>query len=339
MMQDWRDGVQVEFPESHEKHEKELTVSAPLLPDGVVAEREDLVQRAQTEWHFIVLSSKLNQAYQSELDNIKDKVDQLGDFDQKVWDSLKQFWDKVQEQVRERNLFKEHADALRDHTNALFTQLKKLRSKLDEAFKQQSLVFHDQFMASLAEIEEKVNNGARLQPLFDSLKKLQRQFRETKFTREHRAKVWEKLDKSFKLVKEKRFGSKPDDRSPVDRINRRYQGLMSAIEKMERSIKRDQDDLNFQNKKIQRTDGQLEAQIRQAKILMINERIRSKEEKLKEMLQTKTELEKRMVGLKEKEAKREARAQLEEAKKAAEQKIKEEMEMAAQKRARKTVIN
>ena len=333
MMQEWRDGGSVEFPEGYQSYDAELTVTESILPESLKVERGDLVQRAQTEWHFIVLSSKLNATYQSELDGFKDKIDQLVKFDQGQWDSLKEFWNKVQNQVRERNLFKEHADALRDNTNALFAQLKGLRSKLDEEFKQLSQKNHDDFIEKLEQIQKRISEGMRLQTIFEDLKQLQRSFRETKFTKDHRSKVWSTLDGAFKTIKEKRFGSKGDDRSPFERLTRRYEGLIAAIEKMDRSIKRDRDDLEFQNRKIARTDGQLEAQIRQAKILMIEERIRSKEEKLGEMNQTKVELEKRISSQKEKDAKRKERQKLEEAKKAAEQKIAAEIKSAAAARA------
>ena len=332
MMQEWRNGTPMEMPEDHTEEIRELTVTEGLLPDQLKVERGDLIQRAQTEWHFVVLSSKLNQAYQTELDEIKEKIDKLESFDKNTWDSLKGFWNKVQGQVRERNLFREHANSLRDNTNALFAQLKELRAKLDEDFQKKSKANVERFSDLLEGVEKKIGEGLSLQPIFDELKDLQRKFREADFTRDHRSKVWQRLDKAFKVVKERRFGAAGDDRSPLERLKRRYDGLLAAIEKMERSIQRDRDDLDFQNRKIATTDGQLEAQIRQAKIKMIEERIRSKEEKLGEMQSTKSELEKRMESQAQKDAKREERQRLEDAKKAAQEKIKAEIKLKAEER-------
>lgn len=332
MMQEWRNGTPMEMPEDRTEEIRELAVTEGLLPDDLKVERGDLIQRAQTEWHFVVLSSKLNEAYQTELDEIKDKVDKLDSFDKNTWDTLKGFWNKVQGQVRDRNLFREHANSLRDNTNALFAQLKELRAKLDEDFQKKSKANVERFSDLLEGVEKKIGEGLSLQPIFDELKDLQRKFREADFTRDHRSKIWQRLDKAFKVVKERRFGAAGDDRSPLERLKRRYDGLLAAIEKMERSIQRDRDDLDFQNRKIATTDGQLEAQIRQAKIKMIEERIRSKEEKLGEMQSTKSELEKRMESQAQKDAKREERQRLEDAKKAAQEKIKAEIKQKAEER-------
>lgn len=344
MLKEWRDGNAVEFPDGFSVEERELTLSGSILPDGVKAEREDIVQRAQTEWHFIVLSSRLYHTYHSELNEFKDRIEKALRFEGGLWDELKGFWDKVQVQVRDRNLFREHADALRDRTNELFASLKGLRSKLDEEFERLSKDNFERFNDMLAEVEKKVSDGLRLQPLFDDLKEMQRKFREAKLTKDHRTKIWDRLDNAFKIIKEKRFGSSGassgaantggsgaagDDRTPGERLNRRYEGLMSAIDKMEKSIKRDEDDLDFQKRKVATTDGQLEAQIRQAKILMIEERIRSKREKLGEMLQTRDELDRRVETQKERDAKKAEQDKILEAKRAAEEKIKSEIKAAA----------
>ncbi len=332
MMDEWRNGKEVSLPDGHTKEERELSVNGSLLPEHIKVERGDIIQRAQTEWHFIVLSAKLHRMYEAELNDFKEKIEKLSSYDTAIWESLKGFWAKVQEQVRERNLFREHANTLRDNTNALFSKMKELRSALDEEFKSLSKEHFEQFMQALQEIEDKAAQDKKLQAVFDELKQLQRKFRETKLTRDHRTKVWERLDAAFKSVKEKRFGPNAVDSSPLDRLTRRYKGLLNAIQKMERSIRRDHEELDFQNKKIASTDGQLEAQIRQAKLKMIEERIRSKEKKLKEMIQTREELEKRMKSLKDKEAKRADREKVQAARKAAKDKIAQEIKKAEEAR-------
>ena len=310
LMDEWRNDKEVPFPEKYETTERPLSVSDPLLPENYKVEREDVVQRAQTEWQFIALSAKLNRAYASELATLQDKVEQLDAFDSSIWEELKAFWNKVQTQVRDRNLFRDHADDLRDRTNALFARMKELRSKLDAEFKKKSAENLQQFMEKLNEIDERIKKGLRLQPLFEELKQLQRTFRNTKFTRDDRSKVWKRLDGAFKKVKEKRFGPEANtDKSPYDRLRRRYDGLLGAIGKMEKSIKRDEDELSFQKRKIERTDGQLEAQIREAKIKMIQDRIDSKKGKHADMLKTKKELEARLEKEKKREERRKAEAE------------------------------
>ncbi len=326
MMKEWRDGEGFEFPENHTHTERELSVSDNLLPDDIKVERTDLIQRAQTEWHFVVLSSKLRQMFESELAELKEKVEGLKEYDKEVWNELKEFWGKLQQQIKERNLLHQHADALRDATNELFGKMKELRVVLDKEFEESSAKVRDTFLATIETLYERLNKGEKFQTLFDELKKLQSQFHQSTFTRSDRSTVWDKLNQAFKDVKAKRFGGTTEDSSTqIQRLERRISGLQNAMEKMQRSIKRDNSDLEYERRKIENTAGQLEAQIRQAKILMIEERIRSKEEKLKDMHATLETLQARLQKMKEREEKRKAR---EAAQQAAKEKIKQEAEAA-----------
>ncbi|MFN4254808.1 MAG: hypothetical protein ACK4Q5_07370 [Saprospiraceae bacterium] len=305
MMQEWRNGSEVEFPEGFAQLERELSVTENLLPEDLKVERPDLVTRAQTEWHFAVLSSKLNQAYQQELAEFKEKVAALTNYEHSMWDGLRSFWDKVQDQVRERNLWREHADDLRDGINALFDDLKKLRARVNDEFVSASQRVYEDMNNALDGIEAKIAAGGnKLNAVFEDLKQLQRKYREAKMTNEHRNKLWDRLDGAFKSAKEKRFGPSANEGTLAERHVRRMQGLNEAIARMEDSVRRDEEELEFQSRKVAASEGQLEAQIRQAKIKMVEERVASKRDKLKEMYHTRTEVERQINVAKEKEGKR-----------------------------------
>lgn len=330
LMQNWRDGKEVAFPEGYEHSERELSITESILPEDITLERPDLLSRAQTEWHFVVLSSKLYDVYQTEANEIKEKISQLQQYDSKTWEQLKTFWGKVQEQVKEQNLFREHADSLRGVIDGLFNDLKGLRSKMESEFQERSKQTAEQFSQTLDGIEQRIGEGNRLSTIFEDLKGLQRKFRDAKFTREDQTRIWKRLDGAFKAVKEKRYGPEAaSDNSAMTRLTRRMTGLKQAIVRMEKSIQRDEDDLAFQQRKIARTDGQLESQIRQAKIKMIEERVRSKRERLEDMHKTETQVQKQIERQKARDAKRAEREKVEAAKKAAQAKIQADIDAKA----------
>ena len=326
LFNNWRRQNEEGFPvETAKKQVKELTVSGSLLPEGIKVDNEDLVGRAQTEWHFVVLSNKLSETYKQELEDLKKRVDDLSKFDSGIWEELKGFWSKVQTQIREKNLFREHSEHLKASTNLLFDQLKGLRKKLDEQFRERSKENKKQFMEVLENFEQKVEKEIRLEGVFNELKDVQRKFKETDFVRRDRSDVWKRLDGLFKKVKEKRFGDTDGQKmkSPLERLEKRYEGLLKAIERMQRSIAKDEKDYNYQKNKQKGFSGQLEQQLKEAKLGMIKERVDSKKEKYEDMIKTKQMLEQRMEKQKEKERLQKLKA---EAKKEAQKKINKKVE-------------
>ncbi len=328
MMNEWRDNKsEVSFPEGTQSVERELSVTDGLLPDEIKADRPDLVQRAQTEWHFAVLSAKLHAAYQQELAEFKEKVEALSTYDNKIFTNLRAFWDKVQNQSRERNLFRQHADDLRDGINALFEQLKEARKRVNSEFNEVSQNVYEGFNKALDEIEERIaSGGAKFNSVFDELKKMQREYHNTRMSNEHRNKLWDRLDAAFKKAKERKFGPEANAGTIADRHDKRLSGLEDAIKRLEESVRRDDEELAFQRKKVNTSEGQLEAQIRGAKIKMIEERVNGKRERLAELTKARADVQRQASTAHEKEARiaaKEAERQQIEAKKAA---IKSEIE-------------
>lgn len=327
----WRNGSEdVVFPEIEESFSRELTLTSDLLPDGYQVERDDLLKMAQAEWNFFVLSKRLKDTYDHNLEDLQEKAERLEEFSEDLWEEMKSFWQKVQGQIREKNLARRHGNEIRRRTNAIFSTLKDLRAKSEKELVEDSAVAKERFMDILAGVEKKIGEGKSLRHLFDELKKIQKDFKKAQFTRKDQSAVWDRLDGLFKEIKAKKYGKTASSNDPLMKVLRRVEGLSAAIVRMEKSIQRDKKDLEFQNNRIDNTDGQLEAQIRKAKLSVLEERISSKEVKLEDMHQTLNQLKSRAEKLEKKaeeEKKEEERKKMEaEIKARISQEIKEKQE-------------
>ena len=97
MMSQWREGEDLELPSSAEHRVTELTQADGILPEDLKVEKSDVIQRAQMEWAFVVLSTKLYKNFKSELEDLTDKVKRLEVYNSAVWDELKQTWTTIQQ--------------------------------------------------------------------------------------------------------------------------------------------------------------------------------------------------------------------------------------------------
>lgn len=330
LLNKWRQGQAVAFPEGIEATEIILSASVNPLPEGVTAEKQELLTRTQTEWIFMVLSTKLYQTYKTELDELQEKVDGLTKYSKDTWNNMKGFWSKVQQQINEQNLFREHINTLRSRTNELFSQLKTMRSKEDNQYEEQAAVNYNEIVARLEPIEENIQaDKADLQKLFNALKDLQQHFKKTILTRNLRSKLWDRIDAAFKEVKKKRSPNS----SPEGRLTRRMEGLNAAIQKMERSIARDKKEMTIQQNKLNSGNvSQLETQLREVRAKLIQERIDSKDNKLQDMHNT-------MKDLEYKHQKNKARIEREEKRKAEQEKKRKAKEEAKKKAAAEAVAS
>lgn len=289
----WVKGIKIALPEDAVKTEVLLDASTELIDASIVLNEAVNIERTKTLWMAIVLSTRLYESYHEELEEMQQKVDALGSYSKDTWEIMKDFWAKVQAQADEKLLEREHVHLLKDYTNEIFNQLKKLRADDDAVFEIESSQNVAKVRAELDKIELSLTKeNADLFRAFDALKKLQKEFKNLAFTRNMRSKLWNRIDKSFKALKEKRAVVTPDQQS---RLTRRMEGLTEAIRKMTQSINRDQRDYDKQVGKLASGKANLlETQLREVRGKLIKERLDSKQEKLADMTKTMGELEKRM---------------------------------------------
>ena len=243
MMSQWREGANLDMPVETVQRIIELTMSESILPEDLRVERTDVIQRAQMEWHFVVLSSKLYRNFKNDLEELSNKIKRLEVYDNDLWNDLKQFWEHVQKHIYDKNLLRDHSDSLREKSNSLFEELKKLRKIYANEFSQKSKETASGIIKKLEKIEERINNGSALQPLFNELKDIQSEYKALTLTKEDRDLIFVRIDQLFNLIREKREHKTKSgtnhETNTEERINKRYKGLIQVIRTMEGSISRD----------------------------------------------------------------------------------------------------
>lgn len=303
-------GKDVELPTDTAQHQaKPLRASEEFLFGGFEPEQKDMASRIVTEWLFICASHKAFLNYCSEIEELKQRITNLNSYDRTLFEELKTFSTRVQEQVQEKNIFKEQADKLRETINLLFDDLKLLRaeqeSSMNEEFKKAMAII----TAKLDSLEEQLNSGkANLTAHFNELKEAQVQMHELKLGRDNRKLIIERLDTLFNKNKELRFGNKtkeggaPSNHKPnesfADHLAKRIEGLQKAIDSMQESVDRDLNENENLEKRIKSGNAtQMEAQLRQAKASLVQERVKSKQLKLDDMNATMQDLQKQFAKI------------------------------------------
>src|SRR5690625_7132676 len=85
---------------------------------------------------------------------------------------------------RDKNIARRHGNVIRRRTNAVFSTLKDLRAKSEKEMVDDSAAARERLMQILDGVENRISEGKSLRHLFDELKKIRRDFKKTKFTRQ-----------------------------------------------------------------------------------------------------------------------------------------------------------
>jgi hypothetical protein len=315
MVNKWRESQDINWPEEKETIERPLSISDNLLPDDIKVERTDVINRAQAEWHFVVLSTKLYELYKEEVDELKAKVDKLEEYSEAQWQEIVEFWNKVSGHLKEHTLFKDHGATLKERTNILFDKLKEHKKSYYKQADQKSKEIADDLMAAIKKVSSKISEGLSKGPLFDELKEIQKKYYDAPMNKKDKNSVWDEINVAFKELKENKSGNRPEKEhrnSEENHILSRITGLTDAIKRMQKSVDYDQKEIEFQSKRIHLSEGKLELQLREAKMKMVETSLFSKKEKLDDMLKTKASLEEKLKTFESKKLKKEAEQKVKE---------------------------
>ena len=311
----WKQHNPVAWPAGTEVDAVGLLASASMVPDGVEVDDRLLVASAARDWPFEVVSARLRKQFADELAELGDVVAGLEAFDEVVFERLKGAWAKVQAEVTNKVLRYEHTHDLKRVSDELFARLKALRRGKDRGARAESKGVKRELAEKLAAAEGRLSAKQDPRKLFGDLKALQREVSEAKLAGPDRRALRKSLDRLFKATKSEIDATGADAGALAQqraRLESRLKGLEGAIQRMRHSVGRDEKDMFYENRRVERAGNQLAQQLGAAKLEMLRGRASGKRAKLDDMLATEAELRRRLDKLAKREAKalakREARA-------------------------------
>lgn len=281
-------GENVIYPESTSVENRSFTEES-LLPDSIKIEgKTGAIRQLQNEWSYLLLNAKLFEQFNIQLEEIKIKASELKKFSSAVFEEAKEFWEKLLEYKKEREISNEKVAYFKEEINGVFDHLKKLKENMlkekDEASERIKKDFTEVLSSIDARMEE---HGVRFNNLFDELKALQEKLKGADIKRDIKNILYDDIQARYDRIKVKR------EEVLGGANNSRIEGLTQALERTQRSLSLDIKDLEFNTKKLDSVNNKLELQLREAKINVLKDRINTKEEKIADIEKTLAKLTKK----------------------------------------------
>ncbi len=297
MTKKWVEGEEVALPEGYD-HRMQPLNDQSVLPADVRVEKLESIRKLQNEWAYEILAQKTYESFKTELAKLKINIEAASEYKNDLWEQAKSIWDRVLRLRNDNMMRKQYAEELRDEVNILFDILKKQRDENSKNIEQQSAVLLVELREQINAINIKIETSKNLGDVFNELRQYQEKTKNARLVIVHRKELWAAIDEAFETLKGKRGESKNNFMSG------RIEGLKLVVSKMEKGLARDKQDLNFQfRRNNDQGASQLEMQLRKAKVQVLEDTIKSKEEKLADIYKTINELEAKSAKVEAKKVK------------------------------------
>lgn len=281
-------GEDVEFPVNTIIENRSFTEES-LLPDNIKLEgKSGAIRQLQNEWSYLLLNAKLFEQFNAQLEDIKIKAAELKHFSSDIFEEAKEFWEKVLDYKKEREISQEKLAYFKEEINGVFDHLKKLKESLLREKDASSEKIRQEFSELLTSIDTRLEvQGVHFKSILEELKAMQSKLRTEDIKRDIKNILFDDIQSRYDRIKLRR------DTVMGGVNNSRIDGLNLALARMQKTLDMDKKDLDYNTKKLDYVNNKLELQLRDAKIKVLKDRIASKEEKLADIQKTLQKLTKR----------------------------------------------
>lgn len=275
---EWVKGSDLDFPEAVETFQRSFTDES-ILPDSIKVDgKSGAIRQLQNEWSYLLLSTKLFSQFMIELEEIKRKTFESNQYKGELFEEAKQFWEKVLEYRKEREISQEKLNGIKEEINNVFEHLKILKESMWKEKDEIAEKISKQIEETVTDIYQKAEApNVHFKTLLDTLRELKTKIGEQEIKFSAKQILFDKVNKALDEIKAKR------DQVLSGGIENRMDGLQKMLNKLEYSLRLDQKDLDFNTKKLTQTNTKLEQQLREAKIKVLEDKVLSKTEKVKEI--------------------------------------------------------
>ncbi len=282
---EWKNGGNFQFPETT----YQWTVDAQqdnILPNNVRVDRPILITEAQSLWSRKLMSAKLNQLLNEEVALLSQNLEGLKEYEQSLWDKAKTQWDKIADYQKKAEISWEQTTVLKDKINQIFDSLKALKRINHEGDEEKTLQISKAFNKVIDELEDKLIYPDEWNNIFNELKKIQTNLKESPIKWSAKRKLQNKINDIYAALKKYR------STEFINKSKARLKQLNQILSGFKENIERDKENYKMQVEKMQHyTRGKLSEAELQEKFSYIFDKIKSKEDKIKNISKTISDIE------------------------------------------------
>ncbi len=282
---EWKNGGNFQFPETT----YQWTVDAQqdnILPNNIRVDRPILITEAQSLWSRKLMSAKLNQLLNEEVALLNQQLEGLKEFEQSLWDKAKTQWDKIADYQKKAEISWEQTTILKDKINLIFDSLKALKRINHEGDEEKTLQISKAFNKVIDELEDKLIYPDEWNNIFNELKKIQTNLKESPIKWSAKRKLQNKINDIYAALKKYR------STEFINKSKARIKQLNQILSGFKENIERDKENYKMQVEKMQHyTRGKLSETELQERFSHLFDRIKSKEEKIKNISKTINDIE------------------------------------------------